>query len=74
MKRRSYAAPVIVAVLLLLYYVGMAILFFTIPGILWWIRLLLCLIPAAVGALILFVTIQRIREIRSGETDDLDKY
>ena len=34
----------------------------------------LCLIPAAIGGMVIAVTVQRIREIRSGETDDLDKY
>ncbi len=74
MKRRGYAAPIIVAALIFLYYIGMAVLFFTVPGIALWAKLLLCLIPAGIIALTVGVTVQRIREIRSGETDDLDKY
>ena len=45
-----------------------------VTGILLWIKLLLCLIPAIVCALVIYVLVQRIREIRSGETDDLDRY
>ncbi len=74
MKRRGYAAPLIVAALFLLYYLGMAVMFIALPGITWWIKLLLCVIPAAIGGVVIGVTVQRIREIRSGETDDLDKY
>ena len=74
MKRRGYAAPLIVAGVLLLYYVGVAALLLSLPEIVWWAKALLCIVPAAVGALIIGVTVQRIREIRSGETDDLDKY
>ena len=74
MKKHNYAAPVTVAVILLLYYIGMAVLFICIPGLAWWAKALLCLIPAAVGGMVIAVTVQRIREIRSGETDDLDRY
>ena len=74
MKRRNYAAPILVAVILLLYYFGMALLFLSIPEIFWWAKLLLCLIPLAIGGMVIAVTVQRIREIRSGETDDLDQY
>jgi len=35
---------------------------------------LLCLIPLAIGGMVIAVTVQRVREIRSGETDDLDQY
>ncbi len=74
MKRRGYAAPVIVAVLLLLYYIGMAILFICIPALSLWAKALLCLVPVIIAAMVIYVTYQRILEIRSGETDDLDKY
>ena len=72
--KKGYTAPVIVAAALLLYYVGMAVLFVSIPEITWWIKLLLCIIPASFGGVVIHVLVQRIKEIRSGETDDLDKY
>lgn len=72
--RRGYGAPLIVAACLLLYYGGMAVLFLCLPSIVWWGKLLLCVIPAAVSGCVIGVTVQRIREIRSGETDDLRKY
>lgn len=74
MKKRKFAGPVIAAGCILLYYIGMLILFSCVPGIALWLRLLLCLIPLGVCALVVYVLVQRIREIRSGETDDLDQY
>ena len=38
------------------------------------IVLLLCLIPLAVCGVAVYVLVQRIREINSGEEDDLDQY
>ena len=73
-KKKKYAGPVIAAGILLLYYIGLIVVFLAVPGILLWVKLLLCLIPAIVCALVIYVLVQRIREIRSGETDDLDRY
>ncbi len=74
MRRRGYAAPIIVAFCLLIYYIGFAVLLLCVPGMALWARLLLLVIPAAIGGLLIGVTVQRIRELNSGETDDLDKY
>ena len=51
-----------------------AVLLLAIPDFVWWGKLLLIILPAAVCGMVLYVLIQRIRELRSGETDDLDKY
>ena len=67
-------APALVVAFLVLYYVGVAVTFLCVPGIPGWTKALLCIIPAAVCALAVYVLVQRIREIRSGEEDDLDKY
>ncbi len=58
----------------MLYYVGMAVMFICVPGIPGGAKALLCLIPLAVCAVAVGVLVQRIREIRSGEEDDLDQY
>lgn len=67
-------APTLVAAFLMLYYGGMAAMFVCVPGIPGWAKALLCLIPLAVCAVAVGVLVQRIREIRSGEEDDLDQY
>ena len=67
-------APTLVAAFLMLYYGGMAAMFVCVPGIPGWAKALLCLIPLAVCAVAVGVLVQRIREIKSGEEDDLDQY
>lgn len=67
-------APTLVVAFLMLYYGGMAAMFVCVPGIPGWGKALLCLIPLAVCAVAVGVLVQRIREIKSGEEDDLDQY
>ena len=73
-KRKNYTAPILVVTLLALYYIGMILLFCCIPGIAWWAKLLLCGIPLSICGVLVYVLVQRIAELRSDETDDLDKY
>ena len=72
--RKKMAAPVIIAVLLILWYIGMAIACFCIPEIPFIFKILMAIIPAAISGVISFVLAERIKEIRSGEEDDLSKY
>ena len=74
MKKKGYLAPVLVVVLLVLYYTGITAVFLTDPGIAGWFKALLCLVPLALSALAVAVLVQRIREIKSGEEDDLEQY
>lgn len=72
--RKKMAAPIIIAVLLILWYIGMAIACFCIPEIPFIFKILMEIIPAAISGVISFVLAERIKEIRSGEEDDLSKY
>lgn len=72
--RKKMAAPIIIAVLLILWYIGMAIACFCIPEIPFIFKILMAIIPAAISGAISFVLAERIKEIRSGEEDDLSKY
>lgn len=75
MRRFSkYVAPVLIAVLLVLYYVGVAVLFAGFAELSLTARVLLILGPLALAGVTVGVLIQRIREIGSGEEDDLDQY
>ena len=71
--RRKTVAPVIVTVFVLLYY-----LFYF--GLLWTfventvLKLLLGIIPALLGAVMIKVCMERIKEIQGGEEDDLSQY
>ena len=74
MKKRGYWAPALVVAFLILYYGGMAVVFLLVPGIPGWAKALMCIVPLAVCVLAVYVLVQRIREIQSGEEDDLDQY
>ena len=70
---KKMVAPVIITVLLLLYFIGFAVVvFFLRPPLA--ACIIGAVIPLALAGVALGVCIQRIREIRSGEEDDLSKY
>lgn len=73
MKKSKLIAPIIVSVLLCLYYLAFIIVCFiiTVPLI---IKLLFALIPAALFGVVIYVLVQRINEIRSGEENDIGQY
>ena len=74
MKRKGLLGAVLSALFVILYYGVLLILFAFQPEIPSWARLLLCLNPLGVCGVTVLVLTQRIRELNSGETDDLDKY
>ena len=74
MKKKGLLGAVLSALFVIIYYGGLLLLFAFQPEIPSWARILLCLVPLAVCAVAVGVLVQRIREIRSGEEDDLDQY
>ena len=74
MKKRKLAAPIVISVLAGLWLLGYAVLVFLVPAIPLWIKLLGAVIPLALLGVTIYVLCERIKEIRSGEEDDLDNY
>ena len=74
MKKKGFWGAVLSALFVILYYGGAFVLFACQPDIPLWAKLLLCLLPLGVCAVTALVLVQRIRELKSGETDDLDNY
>ena len=74
MKKKGFVGAVVSALCILLYYGAMLVLFACIPGLPGWAKLLLSLLPLGVCAVMILVLVQRVRELQSGETDDLDNY
>ena len=74
MKKKGLIGAVISALCVLLYYGAMLVLFALIPDLPWWGKMLLGLFPLGVCAVVVLVLVQRIRELKNGETDDLDNY
>ena len=70
---KKMIAPIIIVSLLVLYYMGFFILclFIPIPPS---FRLLFGLVPLLLAGVSIYVLAERIKEIRSGEEDDLSQY
>ena len=74
MKKGKYIAPALITALLVLYYGGIALFFAAFTQLSLTARILLIAVPLALAGVAIGVLVQRIREIRSGEEDDLDQY
>ena len=71
-KKKKFIAPIIITVLLVVYYVVyFGFLISLIEGI--W-AYLLGIVPIALSAVMIMVCVERIKEIKKGEEDDLSKY
>ena len=71
--RKKMAAPIVITVLFVLYLIVYAVLVILAAG--WSPAMLLLTIPlVALGIGMVVVLKERIREIKSGEEDDLEKY
>ena len=71
--KKKMIAPIVVTVLLIAYYgFYFGLLMWLMEFV--WLRLLFGIIPFALGVLMIYVCVQRIKEIRSGEEDDLSQY
>ncbi len=73
MKVKKLIAPIVITTLLVLYLIAFVVLsfLFSIPL---WVKLLGSLIPLALIGVSVFVLVERIKEVRSGEEDDLSQY
>ena len=69
---RKIVAPIIVTILMILYYVIYFGFLISLLNGIW--KYLLGFIPLAFSILMIMVCVERIKEIRKGEEDDLSKY
>lgn len=74
MHKKQLIAPIVITILLLLYYLGFAAFLIFGTSVLLPVKLLTGLIPLPLAGVSIYVLIERIKEIRSGEEDDLSKY
>ncbi|MGN1343819.1 MAG: hypothetical protein ACI4U3_04520 [Traorella sp.] len=74
MHGKKMIAPIIVTIIVLLYFGGIAYLFFVdkMLPLIW--KAILVVIPLLFAGVGVYVLYERIQEIRSGEEDDLSKY
>ena len=71
-KRKNFLAPIIVTIIMVLYYIAyFGLLIWALDGV--W-KYVLGIIPIALSAVMIAVCVERIKEIKEGEEDDLSKY
>ena len=71
-KKKKMIAPIVVTVLMVLYYVVYFGFLISLIGGIW--AYLLGIVPLALTAVTVMVCIERINEIKKGEEDDISKY
>ena len=71
-KKKQFIAPILVTVLMVIYYVVyFGFLMSLLSG---FVKYVLGILPLAFSAVMVKVCIERIQEIKKGEEDDLSKY
>ena len=73
LKTKKMIAPIIITILLLIY-IGFFVWVWSIIPVPTWLKLVGIAIPLTFMVISIFVLVERIKEIRSGEEDDLSKY
>ncbi len=71
---KKMIAPIIIAILFVIYFIGIALVMTEIQELPVLYRVLLIGVPFILAFVMIGVCIGRIKEIRSGEEDDLGKY
>lgn len=71
---KKMIAPVIAAMLVIVYYLGIAYFMTITDEIPQLVRIIFIILPILFVAVMIAVLIGRIKEIRSGEEDDLSQY
>ena len=74
MKKNPYIAPIVVAVLVVLYFIFYGYMATVIDGMPFVARIVFMAIPVVMIIVMICTLIERIKEIRKGENDDLGKY
>lgn len=70
--KKKMIAPIVITVLVILYFIiYFGFLIFLLNGI--W-KFLLGIFPLAFSGVMIYVCIEKIREIKKGEKDDISKY
>ena len=72
LKIRKMIAPIIITVIMILYYIAYFCFLISLIDGFW--KYALGIIPLLLSLVMVAVCIERIKEIRKGEEDDLSKY
>lgn len=69
---KKMIAPIVITVLLVLYFIFYFAIVTVLPIGIW--KFFLGIIPIILAVIMIYVCVQRIKEIKDGEEDDLSKY
>jgi len=74
-QRKKYLAPIIVTIFIALYYSIAAMIFYDYNDLPFIVKIVLFVVPSIIIiAMMVMVLLERLREIKKGEEDDLSKY
>lgn len=71
---KKMIAPIVITIIILAYYIGIAVFFMTVPGVPAGFKIIMIVVPLILSAVMLGVLISRIKEIQGGEEDDISQY
>ena len=67
-------APVVIVALISIFYIAIGVIFAYMNGVPMLAKIIALVVPALLSGVAITVLIQRIKEIKKGEDDDLSKY
>ena len=70
--KKKMTVPIIISVIVILYWIAYFGLLITLVSGIW--KYVLGIVPAVLSAVMIMVCVERIKEIRKGEEDDLSQY
>ena len=73
-KTKNMIAPVVIVALISIYYIAIGVIFAYMNGVPMLAKIIALVVPALLSGVAITVLIQRIKEIKKGEDDDLSKY
>ena len=73
-KKRKMIAPIVITVIMCLLVIGQVIGLFFVPDVPFWAAMAGIAVCLIFLGLIIYVLVERIKDIKSGEEDDLDNY
>ncbi len=73
-NNRKMIAPIVVGILLVVYFVVYALVILAIPELPVVIKILFAVIPVILAGYAIWAAAERIQEIQGGEEDDLSQY
>lgn len=73
-RNKKMIAPVVIVALISIYYIAIGVIFAYMNGVPMLAKIIALVVPALLSGVAITVLIQRIKEIKKGEDDDLSKY